>query len=224
MIQRFLFTVLKDGVEQITADPEIIDDLFNDVYGLTEEEATAIKTFWASKPPKVIHGYAPRDIDVPVFSIVLDNERESDTWLANDIGQEEDPDSPDYRADIKGSIWQHQYSVLVYTEHPDVTLYYYELAKSIILSGNDFFVDQGLFEIDLSGADMAPDERYIPQNLFARKLTFSCKRVFKRLLRGSQIGKATSVSGIHIDRSGSPSDAGDVETLVTFPPEYNGET
>jgi hypothetical protein len=190
------------------------------VYGLTQTEATAIKTFWGENPPKIMHGYAPRDIDVPVFSIVLEQESEAETWLANDVGNVEDPDDPDYRADIFGSIWQHQYGIMIYAEHPDITGYYYELAKSIILSGNDFFVDQGLFDIDVSGGDLRPDEVYIPQNLFARRVSFGCKRCFYRVASGSQRDKPTSVDGIHIDSSGSPSDVGDVKTNLTFPPEY----
>lgn len=216
MIQRFIFNVLKDGVEQVTDDPTIIDQIFQELYGLSETETEAIKAHWIAKPPVIRHGYAPRDIDVPTYSIILENETESQTWLNNDVGTVEDPEDPDFRADVFGSIWQHQYGILIFAEHPDVTTYYYEIAKSILLSGNEFFIGQGLFDIDISGGDLAPDPRYIPEHLFARRVSFGCQRIFTRVDRPSRLTKVTSVEGIHIDSSGSPSDVGGVKTNVTI--------
>lgn len=223
MIQRFLFEALKDGVEQFTADLTLFDQLFSEVYALSETEIAAIKTFWVNSsddphrgPPKVIHGYAPRDVEIPVYSIVLANEKEALMWLNDDIGQIEDEEDPNFGADQKGSIWNHQYDILVYHEHPDVTGYLYEIAKSIILASHEAFVERGLFDISVSGADLAPDPRYIPEHLFARKMSFSCSRLFDRVDRESRFGKAFAVSGIHIDKAGSPSDVGGVKTLVTI--------
>lgn len=223
MIQRYLYNVLKDGVQQFTADPTLIEQLFQEVYDLSDTEIEAIKTHWQAKPPVIKHGYAPRDIKVPVFSIILENETETLTWLGNESGQIEDPDHPDFGADVKGSVWTHNYAILIYTEHPDVTSYYYEIAKSILLAGNAYFTEQGLFEIDISGGDLAPDPRYIPENLFARRVTFACQREFQRIDRESKRDKYTSIDGIHIDRTGSTRDVGAVKTLVTFPEEFDGQ-
>lgn len=222
MIQRFIYNVLNDGVSQVTEDPTIIEQLFDEVYGLSETEIEAIKTHWQAKPPTVKHGYAPRDVEVPVYSIILENETEALTYLGNEAGQIEDPEHPDFRADIKSSIWQHNYGILIYTEHPDVTSYYYEIAKSILLAGNAYFTEQGLFEIDVSGADLAPDPRYIPEHLFARRITFACQREFERIDRESKRTKYTGIDGIHIDKAGSPRDVGAVKTLVTFPEDLDG--
>ena len=221
MIQRFIFDALQDGVEQISSDLTILDQLFREVYDLSDTELDAIKTFWANEgdddkrgPPKVIHGYAPRDVKIPVYAIVLESETESLTWLNNDSGQVEDPNDPDFGADIKGSIWNHRYGIHIYHEHPDVTTYIYEIAKSILLASFEFFNDQGMFDIDVSGADMVPDPRYIPEHFFGRKLTFACQRCFTRIDRDSAQEKAFKVSGLHIDRGGSSSDVGGVKTLI----------
>jgi len=216
VIQRYIYQVLTDGIQQVTKDTSLIEQIFDELYALSEEEVAAVVTYWKAKPPTVRHGYAPRNVDVPIFSIVLENERESQTFLANDVGTVEDPERSDYKADVYGSIWTHQYAVLVYTEHPDVTAYYYELAKSILIAGNNYFVDQGLFDIDISGGDLAPDPRYIPEHLFVRRITFGCERVFTRTDRGSRLTKVGRVEGIHIDRTGSPRDAGAVLTNVTI--------
>ncbi len=222
MIQRFIFDALKDGVEQITNDITILDQLFLEVYELSEVELATIKTFWVNAanndkagPPKIRHGYAPRDVDIPVYSIVLESETEALTWLNNDSGQVEDTKDPDFGADIKGSIWNHRYGIHIYHEHPDITTYIYEVAKSILLASNEFFSDKGLFDIDISGADMVPGRDYIPEHLFGRKVTFACQRCFTRIDRDSAAGKAFKVGGLHIDRDGSSSDVGGVKTLIT---------
>jgi hypothetical protein len=218
MIQRFLYTALVDGIAKFTADPTLFDHLFLDEegYGLSETEVDAIKQLWDEKPPNVNHGYAPRELEMPSWNIILSNENESATWLNNDVGQVDTIGDDDFGVDIKGSQWTHRYDLLIYSEHPDATQYYYEVAKSILLVSNDYFVEKALYDIDISGADLAPDRRYLPEHLFARRITFSCNRVFERLDRDSRFQKAFRVSGIHIDRSGSPSDVGDVKTLVTL--------
>ena len=214
MIQRFIFLALKDGIDQITEDLTLLELLFEDLYELDPKEVEAIKTHFASKPPTVIHGYAPRDVVLPVYSIILGNEAESERFLNDDAPQITDPEDPDFGADVKSSIWDHTYHILTYAEHPDVTSYYYEIAKSILLSSNDFFVERDLFDIRMSGQDLAPDPRYMPEHAFARRLAFSCDREFRRVDRDSKAGKAFKVAGIHIDKSGSDSDVGGVKTLV----------
>lgn len=213
MIQRFIFDALKDGIAQINADLTIIEQLFRDVYCLDEAEIAGIKVVWAAQPPEVRHGYAPLDIEVPTFSIVLSNETETEKWLGNLEGQV--LDGPDFGADILGTLWTHNYNILVYTKHPDVTAYYYEIAKTIILERNEFFADLGLMDIDISGQDLMPDSRYIPEHFFARTMQFNCMRKFSRIDRDSKLGKAFKVAGIHVDKSGSPSDVGGVKTQVT---------
>jgi hypothetical protein len=215
MIQRFLFLALTDGIAQIQADPTLLEQLFEDLYELDPDEVEGIKTVFAAKPPKVIHGYSPRDVDPPMYSIVLKGEQETETFLNNDAPQVTDVESPDFGADVKTSIWQHNYLVFTYSEHPDVTGYYYEIAKSILLASTDFFADRDLFDISLSGQDLAPDPNYLPEHLFARALSFQCERQFTRVDRDSKAGKAFQVGGIHIDKAGSPSDVGGVKTLMT---------
>ena len=215
MIERFLYMALDDGITQITEDPTLLDLIFEDLFELDETEVEGIKTVWAAKPPSVIHGYAPRDVDPPVFSIVLQAESETERFLNDDGLQITDVEDEDFGADCKVSIWQHSYNILIYTEHPDVTAYYYQVAKSILLASGDFFVDRDIHAIQLSGSDLAPDPRYIPEHLFARNLTFKCDRLFTRIDRDSKAGKAFQVAGIHIDKTGSASDVGGVKTLVT---------
>lgn len=211
MIQRFIFKALKDGVDAITEDLILLEHIFEN-YELAEDEIDSIKTLWAAKPPTVRHGFARSDDEMPLFALVLVSESEIDTVLGDDGGIVEDEDDPLYGADIKTSFWQHNYDIMIYSDHPDATLYWYEVAKSIMLEAG--FYDVGIYDMMLSGGDILPDPDYIPSHLFVRRLNVKASREFKRIIHTSRLGKAFRVCGIHIDRSGSPSDPGPVKTLL----------
>ena len=223
MIQRFLKKILEDGVNAIVADVNLIDDIFKQ-YDMEQSEIEEIKTWWKLKTPTVKHQYGRADDEFPLFSIVLGNEEETDLWIGNDgvlVATDGsgfiDTDDPDFGADLKSSIWQHTYQILCYSEHPDGTLYMYEIAKAIFISAD--LDDCGFHSAHFSGMDLAPDVRFIPENLFARILVIRGKREFERISRTAKLGKAFKVGGVHIDKSGSPSDVGDVKTLVTVEDE-----
>jgi hypothetical protein len=209
---------MEQGIDAITADPTLLEIIFEN-FELEEGEVDSIKEKWEAKPPHVRHGFARSDDEFPLFAIVLVNEHESETVLGDDGGIVEDPEDPLYGADIKTSFWEHNYNILVYSDHPDVTLYWYEVAKSIILEAG--FYDVGIYDLTLSGGDIEPSPEYIPTHLFMRYLSVKVNREFKRIVHTSRLEKAFRVSGIHIDRSGSPSDPGPVKTLLV--PYVEGE-
>jgi hypothetical protein len=205
---------LEDGIASINRDLTLLDVIFLDQYGLSQAEVAKIKEFWQASPPKVAHGFAHASHTFPLWSIVLGAEGEKIEFVGDEAGDCLDEDDPDYLEDIRSSIWEHNYRILTYAEHPDVTLYYYEIAKTILLLAHDYFVTQHLFEIHVTGRDMMPDPKYLPDHLFVRELNWACQRELLQVDRGSRLRKAFRVSGIHIDKSGSPSDVGDVETRV----------
>ncbi len=213
MIQRFLFNILKDGLDQIQGDLFLLDPIFKQ-YGLSDTELASIREAFQTKPPKVKHQYARGDDDFPLYSIVLGNENETDTYIGNDGAVIFDPEDEDFGFDIKSSIWQHQYLIFCCSEHPDHTSYLYEVAKAVFVSAN--LDDCGVYDARFGGMDLAPDLRYLPENVFVRQFTVQGKREFERIEPGSDQGKAFKVEGIHVDKSGSSSDVGDVKTLVTI--------
>lgn len=211
MIQRFLFNIVKNGFEQLRDDPALIADVFAQ-YNLSSTEVDAIETALLTKFPIIKHQYARTDDESPVISIILGNESETDHYLGDFAKQ--DPDG----TETKSAIWKHSYELWVYAEHPDFTLYLYEMLKAILLSAP--LEDCGLFEAHFKGMDLANDPRYVPEHLFARKFVVDASREFERVDRDSRLGKAFKVAGIHLDSSGSPSDVGGVKTLVsTFTPD-----
>lgn len=217
MIQRFIDTVLKQALANIAKDREaILLELFRDELGIDEKtELDSIIDVFKNTPPKVILGYPRADSDFPLYSITLGTEGASEGFLEDGAGQVEEDDDPEFGADKKAEIWNHSYSVWCYAEHPDVCGYIYEVAKAALaLNAHDYLIGKGLWNIKLSGMEMAPDPRYAPENLFLRQLVLRCDKEFQLLDRNSKIGKAFKVSGIHVDNSGSSRDVGGVKTKV----------
>jgi len=215
MIHRLLHSILTSGIQIIHNDITLLDDLFDRNFVLQDAEVSAIKEYYLAHTPEVINGYARKDSDFPLIAIVLANEGESESFLGDDAGQVMDEDDPYLHSDISSTIWTHTYNFLIYTDHPDITVYYYEIAKLIILGGLPVLVDDGCFEFSLSGGDLAPDPKYMPEHLFGRQLTFTCQREMQIIDRDTRLSKAFRIGGIYVDSSGSSSDVGEVRTNVT---------
>ncbi len=215
MLHRLLYDVLTSGIAAITDDITLLEELFNEHYGIEATETAAIREYFENKGFNVINGYARRDSEFPLVSIVLAGENETTPVIGDDGGIVYDAGDPFIGADIESMFWEHVYHLYVYTEHPDMTAAYYELVKSILLGGLDTLTEDGSFQYHVSGMDLAPDPRYVPEHLFVRQVTFKCTREFQRVDRDSRLSKAFAVAGIHIDKSGSPRDVGGVKTLVT---------
>ena len=212
MNQRFLYTTLKNGLDAIQADLSLLEIVF-DQFNFSVTEIAGIKELFQKTPPTVKHQYARSDDTFPLYSIVLGGESESDLFIGNDAGTILDEDDEDYQADVKSSLWEHTFQILCYSGHPDATGYFYEVAKSIFILAD--LSEGDLFQTHFSGMDLSPDPRYIPEHLFARMFTIKAKSEFVRVDRDSRLGKAYRVGGIHVDKSGSPSDVGAVNTRVT---------
>lgn len=181
MIERLIFTALEQAIVAVNSDPQAIVRFFRS-RGLTDVEADKIKETWQKDPPTVIHNYPRSDSSFPLFAVVLGNEYEAIKAL-DDFGGFIDAETAELlqNAALQGtvlnsSIYDHQHHVMVYTEHPDVTIYYYQLAKFFLTRERDFFKENGLLDMALSGNDMKPDPGYAPEWLFVRKLTMSSKK------------------------------------------------
>ena len=214
MIQRYLYDLLTQGIEEAKTDPYLLEDLFQDNYVLVSGESVAIKTYFEAQGLNVYNGYPRTDAVFPAVHIILGEENEDEHVLADSGGIITDETDPNYQAEIWTSIWNHTYRILVTTEHPDVTAYYHEIVKYLMMDRIDVLLDDGCFNFHLSGNELAPDEKYMPEHLFARQLIFSCQREFQRINRPARDGRIRAVSGIHVDKNASNYDVGDVKTNV----------
>lgn len=214
MIHRYLYDILSDGVATIKANPVILEELFQDNYVLNTDEAESIKTYFLAKGMSISNGYPRQSTVFPALNIVLGEEGETEGVLGDSGGIIDEEDNLDSGSELIVSIWSHQYRLIVTTEHPDVTAYYYEIVKFIMLEGIRSLIDDGCFEFEFSGNELAPNVQYIPEHLFARQLVFSCQRELQRYNRAAKLLRITTVSGIHVDKEASLRDVGDVDTNV----------
>jgi len=205
VIERLLFTLLTIGFAAIKDDPVILEEIFGpDGLELDDTEVAGILQFFADKSPTVVHGYARANSEYPLVAIILGNDTSGDNWIGDFAGQVTDEESVNKGADCYSMGENTTYQLLCYSEHPDVTRYLYEVVKSILLTNIQEFVKRDVYDITVSGLDLMPDPRYIPEHLFVRQYTFACKREVLRIDKQSRLGKAFKVSGIHFDDPNNP--------------------
>jgi hypothetical protein len=215
MIHRYISELIKGSIEAITQDPVLLDDLFAGNYELVTSEADAIKAYFAREGLNVVTGYPRNTTEFPAVCIILGEESQDEEVIGDTGGFIDDEDDENLGKEIYTSFWNHSYRLLIITEHPDVTSYYYEIVKYILAYGQKSLEKDGCLNFHMSGNDLAPDPRYLPDHLFARQLTFRCEREFQLIIRDSDLRYGgLRVSGIHVDKGGSKNDVGSVNTGV----------
>ena len=157
--------VLRQGVSAISADLSLLDDILAD---LSAADLTSIKTYWASHEPTVLSGYARAEGPFPCMAITLVSEEIAQDYVG--VGQEAHflgsaKTGTKYKRRVSGT-----YGVMVYGEHPDIVACYYRIARRILNVGVWRLLEGGLNEPIISGADLMPDPRYAPDNLFVSRL------------------------------------------------------
>jgi hypothetical protein len=221
MINRYLKTILENGITAIQNDLTILDELFRYNFILEDSESISCKSYFSTNGFTVVNGYPRSDSKFPLCAITLLSDREADYVLNNDAGVIDDVPEQYTNMDLKTTIWEYMYQLFIYTEHPDITAYYYEIVKSILLENIDTFNDLACFNLSLFGSELAPDLRYLPEHLFSRQLTFRCNSEFTRFDRDSKLAKAFKVTGIYVDKTASKQDIGDVKANVNIYEDIN---
>ena len=63
------------------------------------------------------------------------------------------------------------FGILIYAQHPDICVAHYRIARYVLNVGRKYLINHNLQDPQLSGAELAPDPRYIPDQLYVRRLT-----------------------------------------------------
>lgn len=220
-IERILYRELKAGIDRLIAKPSLyerflVEGLSFDGMSVADREAVADEASRARQrfeadPPVVIHGYARVDGVFPCYAIVLGGESTDldfldedamDSYLddvTDDDSREVYRDADGNRIDYHARRWGHNFDVYTYVDHPDLCLYYYYLSKQILAEARSGFLDADLDEITYTGAELAPDTRYLPSGMFVRRLgiKLASDQVYQELTRPG-VGLGTQVAGIHV--------------------------
>lgn len=188
MIERLIFTALRQGIRRTCADSSFLARHLKRSYGplgVTDKEIArlvlAFTAKFADHPRPVIHQYARSASKFPLWSIVLGDEHETKTPLgrvAGDIdevvqaGAGAPPRDPDAGAVVMGAFEGHVFHVFSYSLNPDFTLLMDYSAKAFLRRAFPMFQAAGLFDVNFSGGDVSPGEDFPPE-LFVRRRTIS---------------------------------------------------
>lgn len=154
-----------DGVAALSANVALLAGIWK---GLADDDIAKLTAFWGEHPPSVLTGFARRTDPFPCFAITLASDAQ-DTALLDD-GQFLDEDED---ADIGRETTTCVFRIYVFAENPDVCAAYYRVLRRILMVGKRQLESRGLYNPSLSGAELAPDPSYTPDNLFTRQVTLT---------------------------------------------------
>jgi hypothetical protein len=187
MLERILYDIVKAGLDWFIAQPARFERWCVESLLLTEEEAEKLRIYFQgqptasppvlAKPPHLVHGYARTGGPFPCVSLTLGSEDIATDYLNRDASlldsEEEyylDPESGEV-VDPKIRRLRYTFNFMIHADHPDVCIVYYHLIKFILMSAHDTLEANDVEDLIFNGRDLAPDPRYLPDDLFTRLLT-----------------------------------------------------
>ncbi len=169
LVERILKRLFDTAVQQLLANKEdavrYFSHFFDTTMGSTERDEF-IRAFY-NTPPKTVLGYARAGAELPCYAIVLASEEETDSFLADLV--ESDHETKEFI----GAFFEATYSVYVYATHPDMAQVLYQIGKAILHTGKGLLMHEGALQVTIGGGELAPDESYMPENMFVRVLRVS---------------------------------------------------
>jgi hypothetical protein len=173
LVERLLKGLLDAAIVQLIAKPVDAERYFSHFFDTTvstKERDQFLNAFRAT-PPRVVLGYARSGAELPCFAIVMTSEEETDSFLGDFLGQE---GAEEYR----GAFFTATYTVYTYATHPDMAQVLYQVSKAVIHAGKRLLLQEGCMEITLGGGELAPDENYMPENMYVRALRVTIKHPY----------------------------------------------
>ncbi len=178
-IETVLYQILLAELSSLSKDAgkrtAYLAHLFDEILG--KEMREMISKNLALNCPRVFYGYARQGAEMPCVSVILEDEQESQGVLGQYVG-ETLPDERGSTASYTGSFWDHTYTLLIYAEHPQITAGLYQVVKAILVGAENVIEEAGFSGMHLSGGELAPNQEYIPENIFARALRVQGRTTF----------------------------------------------
>lgn len=162
--ERMIVEALKNAIQRFQERPEH----WNWLLGfLDATERDIVRRLLVECPPTIRHGYA-RDTDrFPIIAATLASES-VDTDVIGDLIELGDGRM------VEGQVREQRIDIIIYAESPDLALYLYHWTNYALQAHVQWFQEQGLQRpMFMSGAELAPDPRYVPRTCYIRRLTWS---------------------------------------------------
>lgn len=228
MAERTFYKILKEQLDSVIAEPLILTSIFQNEFGLSRAEAEHVTTYFTggtnaqgetvtARGITLVQGY-PRELArLPGWALTLANDQKSQEAIGEDwtavMDADGDEDALGRPVDCQGRQATYTFQILVMAENADLTIVSYNLLKYLVLSSSVPLQQAGFYELDFSGADMAPDPRYLPADCYARVATVTISNDESWSVRIP--GRGTRVTGIAIDTGNAKTNGnGSVDALV----------
>lgn len=182
MPERMVLAVLRSEVERLRADRAELTRFFSHFFDPTApQDRDAFVSNFISEPPNVVLGYPRTTAEMPCISVVLEAETEvadgGGQYLADYLGETLEDENTSFAAEYVGALFESTYSVFIYAQHPDVCVYLYQFVKTCLFGAREAFTAGGLIDPSFSGGELAPQEMYLPENMFARVVRMTARHL-----------------------------------------------
>lgn len=186
MNERLFKNVLEEGLQEFVDNPVLLERFFQHECQLAEAEAKIVRAYFTMRPdegqhggpPSIIYGYPRSTGPFPCWAILLLGDRSKQRFLGDDAGTAPPMDTEeDLEEDPAiGLVRLAEYTIgldVYVPDHPDVCIYYYNLLRHIVFQAVPTLqaAPNYLENVEFSGADIAPDPRYLPENMWIRRMT-----------------------------------------------------
>lgn len=169
MPERTVVQAILLGIIAVNNDPTLLDTIFATI---GDEELAQIKAYWARNPPEARIGYPREDARMPMYAVTI----ASDDGMTDYIGIGEETEILDDAStdrNLFGRRLRMTTTIYVYADHPDVCAWLYRILRRILGVATKWLITRELTEPTLSGAELAPDPRYVPSGIYVRRLNLS---------------------------------------------------
>lgn len=207
MLERLLKRELEAQIALI--NDRDLRGFFGNQQRFSDTEIATVERVFAAQRPNVVIGYPRKEVNLPVYSIQLMNEREYQpgTFLGDNLGVIDAEGAADlYDAtllggEILGAMFMRELAVMIYSTHPDTCLYMYELAKRCLMLARPRFNEEGALRTIFFGEDLEPVQGKIFDTqagdwLFRRVLRLQTIELFE--IGAGPDGLISEISGIHV--------------------------
>lgn len=160
-----ILTAIRVGVAAISADTTLLNEILANIPA--DQRATA-RERWASNPPDVRYGFATTDGPFPMFGVVIGSDQPKQEML--DDGTLWDPDEEE---DVAQSLVEASVHILCYATNRDETAWLYRALRRILNAARPRFRTKGFTPFVLSGADLMPEQRLAPHDIWGRRVSMT---------------------------------------------------
>lgn len=159
----------------VTGDPTGVMDTAL-AYKIIPGDVLRLQTYLTTRAQTVEVSYARLPTVVPVIHLRLESDAQAEAYIGESVERTFDPVLGEETTHFDTEM-QATYLLSILSENPQETLWLYTLLLNATLQGAQRFALWGLSNLSVRGSDIHPDLEYIPDQVYGRFLTLTCRRL-----------------------------------------------